>query len=368
MIKRKLEELGFSDLEIVNCYVIELGCMFFKSKKEESISNENIKNLNLEVLKKVLEKHPNIFSIDTFKYREEEITTYDRHSFFNLTKYLNIKIKLPIHVSKLGILGEHIENFKVIMNGSMYAAFAEINQIPMFCHIGAEYREIISKQLENDESEFKYLMIGPNPIHPNIYLLFYKDNNFNTTILTDKEKRDIYIIMPQTDINNYICSLILCEHTALSGFYNVKNQIYKLNEFLYTIRNLYNNLSLTFSNMISNSFWKFWAKISYSKQIRNLLLQINKVICDFESSQIHFNNNKMEVLDRINKDDILRLTIEYFKNELNYSDNISANLPKSLDFFCNEMQTIRNIYSIVVTSIVGLVGVIIGAIITAYFK
>jgi len=192
--------LGEVSLEIDQIIIAKIGCVaLFPTKQLESESNfpitaqetaqrgqpstatgsvfgPDLPNMHAAIIK-ALEKHPNVFDL---KVEHDELGMRIRPrmgGWLVSGDSFSLRVELPSRLQKLAwyIEGRSnpIERFEVISDGSLFVAFASIEDYPIFTIIGQEYRELLQEQIEK-ETQFGWAVFGPVPVHPDFYLVVKK--------------------------------------------------------------------------------------------------------------------------------------------------------------------------------------------------
>lgn len=96
----------------------------------------------------------------------------DNNTFIS-TGNIKLRIEQPARFQKYNDYSNRvtIEKFNVTFNGSTYIAYAPVSDISTLAHIAHEFREICQKQI-NEQTTFYNNVLGPCPIHPDIYVAF----------------------------------------------------------------------------------------------------------------------------------------------------------------------------------------------------
>jgi hypothetical protein len=173
-----LGELGEKELRIRKAVVLKLGCLLiaqqpppdggpFPISDRDRMPTNGLQQPLGQLAKDIFEalkQHPNIFDV-------QAPVSWDHLSFrggrFGMIvdgPIVSFRVHLPKAQHKYQDM-DCEEHFSVFSNGSTYAAFSTIKDIPCWTNIGHEYRELAQAQIEKCTS-YKSQTLGPCPIHP----------------------------------------------------------------------------------------------------------------------------------------------------------------------------------------------------------
>jgi hypothetical protein len=133
-------------------------------------------DLHSEILKS-LREHPNIFDITSITDKRDEITNRSQMGRLVIGNVFSLKVRLPERLQKWrrhwAEESTTAQEFHVISSGSLFAAFAEVEDYPARTNIGHEYRDLLQEQIRK-ASSLKCPNFGPSPIHPDFYIVLRK--------------------------------------------------------------------------------------------------------------------------------------------------------------------------------------------------
>jgi len=88
------------------------------------------------------------------------------------------------------------EHFSVVSRGSLFAAYREVERVPIWSNIGHEFRELAREQIEK-VTPLKCPNIGPCPIHPDFVIVVRDDEQEEQGALPKRylEDNDLFIVV-----------------------------------------------------------------------------------------------------------------------------------------------------------------------------
>lgn len=384
-LTKVLTELGETDLQIHSVFLLHLGCVRLLTFEDPTLSSrfpvaELEKLLASEVQQddllpyfhtgiiKALKKHPNIFDITILGKEPIGFVTHRRTGILISGKIFSLRVNLPepmqTHDALYAFDAKPIEQFEVISNGSLFAAFAAIQNYPVWTHIGHEYRDLLSAQIEK-ETSFKSPSFGPSPIHPQFYFVFRKKRNKTPPVGTKVYtlKNDIFLVFDNNSQTNRDMAMAFFKNikSPLLKFYSLELIRMSLINYDIEISNHFSDLSTSTKKLFATPWWRIFKSRKFAHVGRTSLPDIHKRSVEFETEFFHFNKQRNQLLSQIKQDRILSNIHSYFCSITEPDIQIPQALPHALDHFGDELRTFGNIRSVIIAS---LFGAAIGAALT----
>ncbi len=370
-IEKLLDKLGYSNNRVKSLHGANFGHLALSVKGDDyELTHDKVdmKILDdaLEIFQKTLEDHPNIFGYK--KQNENKFIMSNQIAnliSFELQNPVSFTMKIPESQRKFQFLGEHREEFKVIIIGSNHIAYVELDDAPAFLHIGHEFREQIRHQLSISNTNFELGTFGPSPIHPEIYCVCLEgvDNPSPDIRFIDG---DIFVIIPygeKDDINKIYDSILKSIDFPMFDFYSLQKQRAWLIEYYSKIDNTVRDLlDLT---MQVESAWPILNLLKFRSLSSARVKLINEYseLANYEQRISFFSRGQDRFLDLARNNQLLGTAITYFEDIIKLEPLRTDTIIKNLEFV---ERTITSRDQILNSLLSALIGGIVGAIIGVY--
>ncbi len=206
-----LKDLNIDKDNFKNLYILKLGGICFStlpdenetlypvSAYEETIKEMDNKDFNNEDLEneinEALKQHKNIFGIEKLSNDDYSYSRSHLELFIYKGNIYKLKVNLPSRFQKYGDLNsKDIEEFMVLYSGSAFCSYSKINEFPIFTHIAHEFREILKEQIDEKTQYFNHI-IGPSPLHTDIYIVHLVNNDKEKNIIIKKKKMIFFLLL-----------------------------------------------------------------------------------------------------------------------------------------------------------------------------
>ncbi len=390
-LTKVLTDLGETDLQVHTAFVLNLGCVCLHPFEHPILSSrfpvtdleklllsqreQNSSPLDLHAaIIKALEKHPNVFDIVILGKEPFGFVTSHHAGTFMTGRNFSLRVELPERMQKYRVLAwpeKPTEHFEVVSNGSLFATFAPIQDYPVWTHIGEEYRELLSTQIEKDTS-VRSLSLGPSPIHPNFYFVLRKKRNqtlpLGTGVYTLKE--DVFLVFDNNSQTNRDMAMDFFNdsQSALLDFYSLELIRNSPIEYHIEIFNHFSDLSNYAKEILAVPWWHIFKLSKFAHLGRISLSNIHKRYLEFETELFDFNRQHNRLLNTIKQHRILSKVNSYFYRITEPDIEVPQAFSRTLDHFENELRTFGNIRSLVIVSLLGAaVGAAITVLLTQVF-
>lgn len=359
-VQKILEENGEANLVIKSIYIAKFGGIAFNPDKIRDL----IKSGFAKALVDILKKHPNVFSTEIFNIVPDEFYCSNDQDAFVLSQLFKVKLNIPSRLQVYNKLsrGSCIEEFSVLSNGSIYCAYAPIDDYRT-AEIGHEYREILKCQIEN-ELKIDWNSIGPSPIHTDFIIVNSASNDKanDLTRIYEHNGNIIIICESNTDkIDKTITELLFKNVQLFEDFYRLISEESIMHQNVDEINDYFEQLSTVFTKLSNTKWWKFWVVNKNINEGREKILNLYKQLIEFESSTFDYKEQYNRFINDILKSSILLYTKEYFENQLEKEINISDNLLGATEYLSSEIREFTNTRSVVFSTIIGA---LIGSLLT----
>ncbi len=390
-LTKVLTDFGETGLQVHSAFVLHLGCVCLLTFEKPS-SSSRFPVTDLEKLLpsereqdgsppdfhaaiiKALKKHPNIFDI-VILGKESIGFVKPLHTGTLITeRSFSLRVELPERMQRYHAYTwreKTIEQFEVVSNGSLFAAFAPIQDYPVRTHIGHEYRELLSTQIEK-ETSLKSPPLGPSPIHPDFYLVLRKKRNETPPVGTKVYtlKNHVFLVSDNNSQTNRDMAMELFNdiHFALLEFYSLELIRNSLINYDIEIFNHFSDLSNSVKKLFAAPWWRIFKSAKFAHLGRISLSNIHKRCVEFETNLFGFNRQRNQLLNTIKQHRILSNIYSYFYTTTESDIQVPQVFFRALDHFEDALRTFGNIRSVVIASLVGAaVGAAITVLLTQVF-
>lgn len=378
-----LADLGEEGLTIQSAYIVKVGCVrilpsgipdresrFPITELEDLVSSvEKGKRDASDVLGEIrdsIEKHKNIFDVNTvdadrpaFSVAGTGIGTGPGSLVFGSA--YSARVKLPARLQKHHSLFstaayQPIEQFDVVSSGSLFAAIAPIEDYPVLTYIGHEYRDLLRKQIE-ETTNFKSPALGPNPIHPDIYLVFRKRPAGAPVLGRRVYSRDDnpFIVEDHNSVSGLELAKSLLMHIEMPmlRYYSTNEHREILIFYHVEILNHFADLSEVIKGLSAQSWWHIVKSNRLARRARNSLWGIHSRLVEFDQEAMAANRNRDQLSEVISQSPILSLIKNYLLETSSLDIELPRGLYPALKHFEGELRTFGTIRSIVIASLAG---------------
>ena len=240
---------------------------------------------------RALRSHPNVIDLQESIAKQPEIVDEwhigPASGWLFVTPMYQLRVHMPARLQKYStsaaFAGEKvIEEFGVAASGSIFAAFAEVDDFPTETSIGQEYRELVLEQLQK-ETRLKPANIWPNPIRLDFYLVLTMSAEHPRGLRVYAKDYSVIIV---TDVHKTIPELVtgLLQEISfyLVEYYSVKLREVDLKTKYFDISQDFNTLSRTMVDATSLKWWKLRSAGSILRTGRKTLGMLHTAIVEFE--------------------------------------------------------------------------------------
>lgn len=395
-----LTRLGEKDIEVRRVAVLKFGCtclseipdtreeeQFPVTAREKLMSSlgkgdsggEELKEAELyEALIKALEKSPNVFNLK--KRPAASKNSVDLGYFLSFGgstgmfiegDLFSLEVEVPERIQKYteihwGFSRKPIQKFKAISNGALFAVFAPISGYPGSTSIGQEYRELVSAQVDS-ETRFRSLAFGPVPMHSDFYLIFGKRD-----VAADEESPrvyssgdDIFLVYDESaELSDAAEELFWAVGYEAMKFYRLQMDDSLLLEYDTEISNSFSELSDAVKGMVLDPWWNPYRKLKIARKGRKSLADTFTRLVEFETHLLSYNRSRAQLLDSVKRNRIISPVRHHIAEVTETEARVPSGLSSALEYFAAEVQTFRNITSILFGSLVGAGAVLLAALLT----
>lgn len=316
----------------------------------------------LEEIKRALDCHPNVFHLSEIGDPTEVAVSGTRTGMLAEGRPYRMEIQLPKGRQQFQD-GEISEHFTVIWSGSSFAAYAAIEDTPVSTNIAHEFRELARKQVEAS-TKYKAPLFGPCPIWTDIVVAVVSRSNSTTKqALRSYERRGtLYLVIgDEVPFARFMEQLFGASKRYWEGFYELMLARSESIEMDIEIQNRFEQASQAVTTMATTPPWKIWETSKLATQAALEIGQMHKLVVQYDEACWGYDNQRRNYLrmvgDVAHLAKIRRHTGENCQRDFRTPSSITA----ALEFLEKQIETARNIRSLVLAS---LLGAVVGAIIT----
>ena len=284
----------------------------------------------------------------------------------------HVSLNLPAHQQYLYRPGSRkpIEKFDVVSTGSLFAAYTPVRDYDLSISVGNEYREIARSQVEK-ETNLRCPIVGPSPIHPYFYLVLSKNFEGQRTHIFKRYTRTNNVLLiaegGQDDVRAAIDDILYNVQIELARFYSVMLSIRDVIEHHQEMSSHFSDLAEAIDQIHSTPWWNVFQGAKIAASGRSSLSLVHKHFVALEEKIFLHSRQRSEVLAGIKEHDTLSLMLDYFSESTESLVHIQHSLPVALTHFGEELRVFVNIRSVVIASLIGLIGAVVGAGLTVLF-
>ncbi len=370
-----LSALGEKDLHIKEAVVVKFGHLLlagltvpsnsdFPITEEEAIGEkpfEYPRNV-VSTIHAALKDHPNVFD-PRIIVEISEVRWGDKFGFFVHGNICQYRIHLPKAKQKYTDDMDTEEHFSVLCDGSMFAAYAPIQDFPIWSNIGHEFRELGRSQIESKTS-LKSPNIGPCPIHPNIVIVVreHSEEDKDQVRKYYHQDDDIFFV---TSVSNLTTELVaecfLIFRSSIGDFYELAvNRVHMLNQNV-EVSNHFSAASSKIRELMEMPSWNIWRTRAASRQARISIASVHERLVELEGELLDYASARAGALENLRKSGEASPLYDYCKGMTEADVNVPPSFGSALTFFEGELQLYGNIRSLLYAS---LLGAIVGSLLT----
>lgn len=374
------------EIQIEKVYLLKVGCFRFTAYDDQELNSTPlpityIENLLLEsspeqpklpvdLIEQVvqaLEQHSNLFDIKIDENEDAHFAVFSRMGGLELGlvagKTFTLHVQLPARMQTFSLHGgDAIENFEAASNGSIFIAFAPIEDYPTRASIGQEYRDLFINQIDN-KTQWQCPALGPVPMHPDIYLVFTSSANEGSAwpeIFC--HRGDLFLVSDRSpdEYQTIVKTLPRSTHFDLLDFYLQVLANTNLRYYHREITSLFHLLADAVNGLSETPRWKLWRHASLTKEARSNLSTIYERLIEFQESSLHYERARVDFLKRIAEHPVLSKITDYFEDHSRNDTVIPDSFTHALSYFEKEIQTLESTRS---AMLAGLGGAVLGSVI-----
>lgn len=299
----------------------------------------------------------------SFGLKEEnlpKVTTYDSHYLrysFTFDRSLSFSIKIPASKKKFDFLEDETEQFNILMTGSNYVAYVELDDCPEQIFVGQEFREQIRELLDRPANTFRLGQVGPAPMHPRFYVVDIANENFtHREIHSYNEDVYIFVNLNLSHISAKDIYEEILEHTRfeLELFYTLGKYRSLLINLHTAIHNRLQDIVKSYMQLGTNLFYVNFQKLA---KMRLELLLIHRANLRLELSIGNYENERKQFLSILENNIFFDELEEYFGRMTEKDLTVSDALFKTLEYMEKSISSIdvaiRTIFAAVIGAMIG---------------
>lgn len=382
-LRELLGTLGEQQTAIDRVYVLKVGCVavspyenvarhsfpITERKAQRISSRERVSLSPDELYAKVvaaLTRHPNLFGIsevDTHVALHRPLKT----GVILHGERFTLRVRLPGRLQEFAArysFGEPIEEFSVISDGSLFAAYAEIPDLigPVF--FGHEYRELVCKLLD-DEPDVWAPGLGPCPIHPDFYVATVQSEGESSALrprIYDL-RGDVLVVadasMGCDEIAEWLFSRV---SLPMTYFYSTLLARNLLLDYYIEISNRFGTLVRSVQDLHAASWWRLVLQGRFARDGRRDIGEIYERIVENQRALFDYQQERKRALDLIQSEPLLSPVFGYFSDQTEEDFLLPESLLEAVGHFQNEIQSHGSNKS---TFVASFIGAAVGALLTA---
>lgn len=316
----------------------------------------------LKKIKSAIEKHPNVFHLRSLDDSGALSVYGTRTGMLVDGALLILEIQLP-RERQVYQDRDASEHFTVIWDGSYFAAYAPIEDVPVFTNIAHEFRELARKQIEA-ETTYKAPLFGPCPIWTDIIVVHTEESHSSGVPLVRsyEHEGDLYLILSKgADNDRFMRSLFTLSHRFWYGYYQLALERSEMIDLDLEIQNRFDEASQTVSTMATGPGWKVWQSAKLARRAALEIGKIHRLVVRYESACWGYDNQRREYVKRLTEVTYLA----QLKRDTSESCRRDVRPPRSignaLSFLEKQIELTNSVRYLILAS---LLGAIVGAIIT----
>ncbi len=396
-IKSLLNRLAKKEFSINKAYILKIGFTAFKHKNGSEIQaggeefyveyaeekEEKPLKILYESITEALEKNPHVTGITKDLIRKSMETSSTGYNYTGVIIIGNLfaaKLNIPERFQKYKKLcmgGGVYENFEVFSNGSIFGAYAEIEDIPLITNIAEEYETLLIKQ-NKEVGTLEALKLKYSPLFPTIYVIITEpeggpDNGdeASNVVKVYKHEDDVFVTTSRepSKARDLICNIVYDVTPSLVQFCRINTLLKKLNEIYSEIGVNFYELSNIIKEILSLKLYRFLKIYKLLKVARKDLVEIHSLYVDFSNLIFQLKRNKEWLLSTIKEEPIIREFKDYLKIHTDPEVEITPSLSNALNHYEGEIRTLRNIRTVTLATVgSALLGGLAGALVSRLFN
>lgn len=340
-----------------------------KQPQSENLEDPSVRTNVLPALK----KHPNVFEASLMLKEEELCHAYARvcdEALIISGPPFYCRIKMPKRLHKYGSIfpfESPVEEFEVISTGSVFYAFADIADYPVWAHFGHEFRVLLRQNIES-ETKFTCPEFGPSPIHPEVFIVFCcrdaqeAENAQKGPRILTHDKRVLLIIEDnEQDAKDAVFDLMIETESTMCEFYHGQNIRSSLIDKIMEIERSFSDLDQSTRKLANTAWYQFPSASRLTKQARQHLHEIAIARVSKDSTAAHLKTQREHLLQQIRMNPVLSGIESYFvdmtSNEFEPPDSLS----EGANYLASELNAHTNKRLLVFASVLGAIA---GAVLT----
>ncbi len=385
-IEKELGRLLNRKIKVKNAYILQFGCTKitpFEEKEDDSdytiaqlennFETNNLTEQTGECHKAIvdaLKKHPNIHDIQTVRKRDSKISIHGISGSLIAGDVFALEINLPERFHKFKEYRQVIEQFKVISDGSLFAAFSEITDYPIFPHIGHEYREILKKQVD-EQTDFFSPSFGPTPIHPDFYIIIEDSlgngNKSKRPLHYVGDEDEVFIISTSArdEIVELVTFLFLDAEFELIVLYRTILMRNLCMRYVIEIHDEFEMVSSMLGEIHDKKWWQVIQLNKLTQNVKRKLIKIHTLLIAHDRQRHSLNRQRRWLSQCVEKHSMLSHIHSYCIEQTDPDVEVTSTLFPALQFSGEQLRALSNVRAVVIASLVGLLGAGLGALITA---
>jgi hypothetical protein len=367
-----LSELAGQQLKIDSIYLLKFGTISiangepaddseqpFTDRSEVTAEFDDDDGLaSCRKLGEVIESHPNIFDFQTLSQ------TFPASEYISLgMKLLNGPIyRASVHLPKKQQKYQEMdcqEHFSVLLSGTYFAAFTQVESLHPFSNMAHEFREIFRSQVLGKTS-WKSPIVGPCPIHQNLVVIGVTAQSNTKTLTTPLfylTGRNLFIIVDKHNTAETIAELFDDCLIYLGGFYELALQRLELIYIDSEIQLRMVNLVRAHAKFSIASFWQFKIVHRFLAIARDELAHIYELRVTHSRGVSDYKRSRQRFLEQLRESELLGSLKTELKSDTIMDVDVPDTLLPSIQFFQTQADAKRGAYSLFLASLFGaLVG------------
>jgi hypothetical protein len=391
-LKSRLESLGAGIVDIQAVYAVDFGSIALDPERLPILAEERGKEGEISAdrdeeeieskigklkpnarLIELLKRTPNTFDIKVIDERTQRmrITESDLLQFSG--DLLRLRVSLPARHQKYAsdYAMSHrppIEEFKVITDGSLFAAYAPVKHAPTLLRIGHEYRELIA-DLQGKSEPNKFVVIGPSPMHLTYYLVSrtLASHSEKSRIEIYCDKYDIYVLMDSEgfDPDSAVQFLFDDLNFVLTQFYAVLLERQELFGARYELDSHFDQLAETVGVLVAVSWWQVVQAAAAARIARTHLVDAHRMMVALEGSLRSYERQREKFLEEVSESVYLSIGRKYVAETCEAEISLPQTLQSAMSYYSAEILAFESTRSVIGASVLGVAATLLGAVVGA---
>ena len=336
-LSQTLQSKGIEAPKIRAAYLMKIGGFLIQSERLNSTSDthawDNVRDWEACVssiyhdIINALKRHPNICDVKALRGDYIQINKPTVRGLILQRSPVRLHLNLPgvaqtFSAEVRRAPGEFwpwtpIESFDVITNGSLFAAYTQIEDWPHHSTMAHEFRELFQEHI-NATTQCKVSGLGPTPIHPDFYIVILDPSTSPrmSTPIFEAHKNIFHLLYSDRDIEEVVAYMMTSAHGPLSLFYATKAERADLVDFTYQIYDSFTHLSNLLRQHRTTRWYHLTKHVYPGMQVSTQIEHIYEVIFAAQERQFFYDRSRKLVRDSLTATPLLAQTTEYFMNQL----------------------------------------------------